>query len=192
MVFSPQREALFQVAKEQIYRYSENPFLLASGKESHHYFNCKKITLHPQYGLMLARIIRDEIFEQAGIVELQAVGGLTMGADPIAYSLGYVYQERSRIVYPLIVRKEAKDHGTGQRIEGEIDRVSSVVLLDDVVTTAGSSIKAVKAFREAGIVVDKAVCIIDRQEGGREALKEEGIELFSVFQKSDFGHTEKS
>lgn len=186
MISRPLTEKLFQMAKNTIYRYSETEFMLASGQMSHHYFNCKRITLNPVSLSLMARAIRDEVLPSAGIVDLQAVGGLTMGADPMAYSLSLSFLEQGKEVFPLIVRKEVKGHGTGKRIEGETEGIKTVLLLDDVVTTAGSSLKAADAFREAGISVTDAVCIVDREEGGREAMDREGIRLHSLFLKSDF------
>ena len=189
----PLSSELFQVSGAEVYKYSEQPFLLASGRESNHYFNCKKITLNPGRLSLLARAIRDEVIPRIGSdYEFQATGGLTLGADPIAYALSLAYLEKGVIKNPLVVRKEAKDHGTGKQIEGDLDGVREVLLLDDVITTAGSSIKAVQALRKAGLQVSRAVCIIDRQEGGREALAREGVELFSVFTRSDFWDEDRS
>lgn len=130
-------------------------------------------------------MLRDEVIPAAGGAPA-AVGGLTLGADPIGISLSLAYNEQGRTVYPLIVRKEVKVHGTGQRIEGAWQDVSEVLVLDDVITTAGSTLSAVTAFREAGLIVKDAVCIVNREEGGEEALREAGIRLHSVFKKSDF------
>ncbi len=185
-MYGPLTERLFEESRSDIYQYREEPFLLASGKRSHHYFNCKKITLIPSRLHLLARAIVEELIPLNMNERPQAVGGLTMGADPLAYAVSLAYHEAGEGVYPLIVRKEAKGHGTGRQIEGELDRVKEVVMLDDVVTTAGSMLKAVAAFRDAGLTVRRAIAIVDRQEGGREALQSEGIELFALFQKSDF------
>lgn len=143
--------------------------------------------MHPAHLAMLADALRGEVIENRLEGIPSSVGGLTMGADPIAYALSLSYREHGQIVYPLIVRKEAKDHGTGKQIEGEVESVDSVLLLDDVITTGGSSLKAAEAFRKAGLKVTHAVCIIDREEGGRESLEKEGITLFSLYRKSDFG-----
>lgn len=177
---------LRDLARPLIYRYSEKPFLLASGASSHHYFNCKSITLHPERLRLLARVICDETMPAAGLSVPAAVGGLTLGADPICYAVSLYYWEKGKLVYPLIVRKEAKGHGTGRQIEGEVESVREVIVMDDVITTAGSTLKAVEALRGAGLSVKNAVCIVDREEGGRENLAKAGIELFSVFRKSEF------
>ena len=179
-------QKLFQQVKGDIYRFSKEPFTLASGQQSQHYFNCKKITLIPDRLLLLADALKKELIPSFQSMIPQAVGGLTLGADPISYALSLSYLNDGKTVFPLIVRKEAKGHGTGKQIEGELEGISEVLVLDDVITTAGSTLKAVNAFRNAGIRVEQAVCIVDRQEGGREALAEEGIALHSLFLKSDF------
>jgi len=180
------REKLLEISRGEIYRFSEEPFTLASGKKSNHYFNCKKITLIPERLRLLATSIRDEILPGNQIAIPQAAGGLTLGADPIAVALSLAFLENGRTVFPLIVRKEAKGHGTGQKIEGEWQNIKEVLVLDDVITTGGSTQKAVEAFRAAGIAVHTAVCIIDREEGGREALEKDGVRLLSLFKKTDF------
>jgi len=179
-------QKLFQLARNDIYKFRSEPFTLASGQQSQHYFNCKKITLIPDRLSLLAEAIRKEIIPDFYHKIPEAVGGLTLGADPISYSLSLSYHNAGQRVFPLIVRKEAKGHGTGQQIEGEKDLVSEVIVLDDVITTAGSTLKAVHAFRNFGISVNYAVCIVDREEGGREALQAENISLHSLFKKSDF------
>lgn len=181
----PLARELFEKSRNLIYQFREEPFILASGRKSRHYFNCKKVTLYPDRLALLARTLRDEVIPGAGLSPA-AVGGLTLGADPIGISLALAYIEKGRTVYPLIVRKEAKGHGTGQRIEGAWQEVSEVLVLDDVITTAGSTLNAVSAFREAGLQVKDAVCIINREEGGEDALRDAGIRLHSVFKKSDF------
>lgn len=177
---------MFDYMKEYVYRYSEKPFLLASGKESNHYFNCKEITLHPERLSRLSQALIELVIEKnLGIVP-ESIGGLTLGADPISYGLALSYAQKSKIVYPLVVRKEIKNHGTQKRIEGYFQKVKTCLVVDDVITTGGSTLKAVEALREAGIEVRHGICILDREEGGWELLKENGIEMFSLFKKSDF------
>lgn len=187
---APRTRELFEVCAGEIYAFREAPFTLASGMRSHHYFNCKKITLVPERLRLLALVLRDELIPSLNFPGglPRAAGGLTLGSDPIAYALSLAYQEIGVDCYPVVVRKEAKQHGTGRRIEGEWPEgaVQEVLLIDDVITTGGSSLKAVHALREAGLKVTQGVCIVDREEGGRENLAAEGVELFAVFQKRDF------
>ena len=187
-----QSEELLQFIHEHVYRYRQEPFTLASGRQSRHYFNCKKITLAPAPLRLLARVIIEETLPNLSLPEPEAVGGLTLGADPIAYAVALEYFTRGRTVYPLVARKEAKDHGTGRQVEGEVERISGLLVLDDVITTGGSTLKAVAAFRKVGLRVDRALCIVDREEGGRENLAAEGVELLSIFKKSDFQSEERS
>jgi orotate phosphoribosyltransferase len=181
-------ESIFGLIKEHAYGYREEPFTLASGRRSHHYFNCKKITLHPRRLRSLCMAIHHRFFQGGLLAVPPAVGGLTLGADPISYGLTLYLMERGHDCYPLIVRKEAKGHGTGQQIEGALDTLSGadVIALDDVITTGGSTLKAIQALREAGLKVSHALCIIDRQEGGSEALASHDVTLHSMFRKSDF------
>lgn len=178
------RQELYNTIQTYAYQYRTEPFTLASGRQSHHYFNCKKITLVPERLSVLCRLLRDHILKTPPA----AAGGLTLGADPIAYGLSLAYLEKGIRMMPVVVRKEPKDHGTASQIEADFDsgRIDEILVLDDVITTAGSTLKAVRAIRQAGFKVRLAVCIIDREEGGRQALKEEGLDLISVFKKSDF------
>jgi orotate phosphoribosyltransferase len=185
-MMSEKRKKLFEISGKEIYQYREQPFQLSSGGTSNHYFNCRKITLIPERLLLLSEIIRDEILPEAQVTDFDSIGGLTMGADPIVFAVSLSMLNLNRNVYPLIVRKEAKGHGLGHKIEGEFSNSKKLILIDDVVTTAGSGIKALEAFRESGIAVDYAVCVIDREEGGSEALALKGVRLLSVFKKSDF------
>ncbi|WP_108975714.1 orotate phosphoribosyltransferase [Leptospira ryugenii] len=179
------KNQVFEWMKSYAYRFSEKPFRLASGKESQHYFNCKEITLHPERLHLLCEVLIEEVIPKFPGT-FGAIGGLTLGADPLTYGLALAYQARGIQKYPLIIRKEAKDHGTGQQVEGFHKEVKQCLVLDDVITTGGSTIKAVRALREVGIEVTKGVCILDRQEGGREALEKEGIHMEALFRKEDF------
>ncbi|MCZ8344085.1 MAG: orotate phosphoribosyltransferase [Leptospira sp.] len=179
------RESLFQWMTQYVYRYAETPFQLASGLESHHYFNCKEITLHPKRLAVLAEFIVSELVRKIP-ESFEAVGGLTLGADPMAYAIALEFQKQGKLVYPLVVRKEPKGHGTGQQIEGYWKEVKQCLVLDDVITTGGSTLKAVKALREAGIQVTSGVCILDREEGGFENLQKEAVQMYPIFKKAEF------
>lgn len=184
--YGPLTARLLEESAPLIYMYRDEAFTLASGRMSHHYFNCKKITLHPARLMLAVRAIRDELIPGAGLALPAAAGGLTLGADPLAYAFSLACLEKGHTCMPVVVRKEAKGHGTGRQIEGELDGISDVLVLDDVITTAGSTLKAVAALREAGKRVSTAICIVDREEGGRAALEAESVQLLSLFRKSDF------
>ncbi|EMJ97969.1 orotate phosphoribosyltransferase [Leptospira sp. WS58.C1] len=184
------REELFQLIQTHAYRFREEPFTLASGKKSRHYFNCKEITLHPQRLELLCKYIVEKHLPESGLDGEEAFGGLTMGADPICFGIALEYRKHSKNVFPLIVRKQAKDHGTKNLVEGGVNAVKSCVVVDDVITTGGSTLQAIKSLRDAGLEVKACICILDREEGGRKAIEEEGIQVFPLFKKSEFGSLE--
>ena len=169
------KEEFLKLLKENAYKKGE--FKLSSGKTSEHYVNCKPLTLSGR-GLTLSSLL---LLKE---VETSYVGGLTLGADPLVSGVALVSALDSRLVNGLIVRKEAKGHGTQAWIEGPtLPEGSKVTVLEDVITTGGSSIKAVKRLRDAGYVVNRIVSIIDRQENGEAdtAMKLAGLELYSLF-----------
>ena len=152
-------------------------FTLSSGKTSDHYVNCKPVTLTGR-GLTLASMM---LLEH---VNTRVVAGLTLGADPLVSGVAVCSALDMRLVDALIVRKEAKGHGTQAWIEGpEIPEGTKITVLEDVITTGGSAIKAVKKLRDAGYKVDRIVAVVDRQEDSEAdiAMKEEGLELISLF-----------
>ena len=169
------KDELLKMLKENAYRKGE--YTLSSGKKSDHYVNCKPVTLTGR-GLTLASMM---LLEH---VNTRVVAGLTLGADPLVSGVAVCSALDMRLVDALIVRKEAKGHGTQAWIEGrEYPEGTKVVVLEDVITTGGSAIKAVKKLRDAGYKVDRVVTVVDRQEDGEAdaAMKEEGLELKSLF-----------
>jgi len=175
------KEELLKLLKENAYRKGE--FKLSSGKTSEHYVNCKPVTLNGR-GLTLASVMLLEHVER----DSAAVGGLTLGADPIVSGVVVVAGLDKRLIDGLIVRKEPKGHGTEAWIEGpELPEGSKVTVLEDVITTGGSAIKAVKRLRDAGYKVERVVSIVDRQENDEAttAMKLAGIELYSIFTLED-------
>ncbi len=172
------KEELLKLLKE--YAYKKGEFKLSSGKTSEHYLNCKPVTLTGR-GLTLTSLL---MLEQ---VKTNIVAGLTLGADPLVCGVSLVSALDGRLVNALIVRKEPKGHGTEAWIEGLLPpKDTKVTVLEDVVTTGGSAIKAVEKLRDAGYIVEKVVAVVDRQEGGEEAMKEAGLELVSIFKLSEF------
>ena len=171
------KEELLEMLKEKAYRKGE--FKLSSGKTSEHYVNCKPVTLTGR-GLTLPSMMRVEH------VDTKVVAGLTLGADPLVSGVAVCSALDMRLINALIVRKEPKGHGTGAWIEGpEFPKGTKVTVLEDVVTTGGSSIKAVDKLRDAGYVVERVVTIVDRQEGGKDAMMDAGLELCSLFTIED-------
>ena len=171
------KEELLSMIKEKAYRKGE--FKLSSGKTSEHYVNCKPVTLTGR-GLTLISVMMLEY------VETPVVAGLTLGADPLVSGVAVCSALDKKLIDALIVRKEPKGHGTGAWIEGpEFPKGTKVTVLEDVVTTGGSSIKAVEKLRDAGYEVNRIVTIVDRQEGGERAIIDAGLELKSLFTIDD-------
>jgi len=161
--------------------YKEGDFVLSSGQRSSYYINGKQVTLHPAGAVGVGRILLPLLPE-----DTQAVAGLTLGADPIVTAVSVVAAYAGRAIAPLIIRKEAKGHGTQAYIEGlTLPANSSVVVLEDVVTTGGSALKAVERLRDAGYSVDQVISLVDRQQGGAELYEREGLKFQAVFTIQD-------
>jgi len=169
------RDELLELLKKDAYKKGE--YTLSSGKKSEHYVNCKPVTLSGR-GLTLASLM---MLQE---VKTSYVAGLTLGADPLVSGVSLVSALDSRLVNGLIVRKEAKGHGTQAWIEGLLPPEGTIItVLEDVITTGGSAIKAVEKLRDAGYVVNTVVSIVDRQEDdeANQAMKLSGLELKSLF-----------
>ncbi|MGF1537161.1 MAG: orotate phosphoribosyltransferase [Elainellaceae cyanobacterium] len=157
--------------------YQEGEFTLSSGQRSRYYINGKQATLHPQGGLLVGQVLLPMI-PQAAV----AVAGLTLGADPIVTAVSVVAATQGRSLAALIVRKEAKGHGTQAYIEGPtLPEGSPVVVLEDVVTTGQSALKAVTRLREAGYRVEQVISLVDRLQGGAELYREHDLAFQAVF-----------
>ncbi|MCX7983192.1 MAG: orotate phosphoribosyltransferase [Syntrophales bacterium] len=162
-----QKRRLIEIIIEKSFQYREDPpFVLASGKTSHYYFNCKPTTLDPE-GMNL---IGEILYSMLANTSVTAAGGLTLGADPMANALSVISYQKGRPIKSFIVRKERKDHGTMSSIEGNVRAGEVVAILDDVITTGGSTIMAIERAKEAGLIVERAIALIDREEGGRENI----------------------
>lgn len=158
-------------------------FTLASGKASGYFFDMKKTMFDPEGASLIGELLCDLIVQES---DCKAVGGLEMGAVPIALAIAMKSQERGKPIDAFFVRKEVKDHGTAKLIDGNFTPGSKVLVLEDVTTTGGSAMKAVAAVRAQGGKVEKIVTIVDRLEGARENLKKEGLKLISLFTNDDF------
>ena len=170
------RDEFISLLKEKAYRKGE--FTLSSGEKSEHYVNCKPVTLQSDALLFISWCMLECLED-----DVVAVGGLTLGADPLVsgVTMASAIADEKPSVNGLIVRKEPKGHGTGAWIEGPLPpKGSKVTVLEDVVTTGGSAIKAAEKFRAAGYIVDRVVAIVDRQEG-YDALESAGLDLISLF-----------
>jgi orotate phosphoribosyltransferase len=161
-----ERARLLTLLREESLMFGD--FTLASGKKSRYYFDSKKTTLLPEGAYLTARAVLALLRDRS--VRADAIGGLTLGADPIVCPVAALSHLEGPPLRAFIVRKEAKEHGTGRRIEGSVPAGSRVVIVDDVVTTAGSTLQAIRASEEAGLLVVAVVCLVDREEGGAEKL----------------------
>jgi orotate phosphoribosyltransferase len=148
-------------------------FTLASGRRSTLYIDCRLTTMSPE-GLALVGPLGLAALDEAGWAP-DAVGGLTLGADPVSYAIAYASALAGRPVRAFTVRKEPKQHGTGRLIEGPFRSGDRVVVVEDVITTGGSALKAVEAVRAAGGTPVGVLAVVDREEGGREAIEAAGL-----------------
>ncbi|OBQ13374.1 MAG: orotate phosphoribosyltransferase [Anabaena sp. LE011-02] len=161
--------------------YQEGDFVLSSGQRSSYYINGKQVTLHPQGALAMARLLLPILPE-----DTQAVAGLTLGADPIVSAVSVVSVYENRLIPALIIRKEAKGHGTMAYIEGpSLPQGAKVVVLEDVVTTGQSALKAVERLQAAGYTVDRVISLIDRLQGGGALYESAGLQFEALFTIQD-------
>jgi len=160
--------------------YREGDFTLSSGKKSSFYVDLKATTLHPEGVFRIGEAALDLLMRQD--LRVQGVGGLTLGADPLATAISLAARVRGLSWPAFIVRKEPKGHGTSQYIEGteNLPPGAQVLVLEDVVTTGGSSIKAIERLREAGYRPIATLTVVDREEGGAEAIRKAGLEFFTL------------
>ena len=155
---------------------------LRSGATSNYYIDCREVTLSPDGLALVARLMLESLPNT-----VQAVGGPTLGADPIAAGICLLSGQMGRPLPAFIVRKEAKDHGRGKRIEGPVGAGLCVAVVEDTVTTGGALAEAISAVEAAGMVVGAVRCIVDREAGGLEALRARGYDAYALFTASDLG-----
>lgn len=158
-------------------------FTLASGRQSSFYIDCRLTTMSPRglssIGPIGLSVIRDRGWDA------DSVGGLTLGADPVSYAISYASAETSKPLRAFTVRKEAKTHGTGKLIEGPFESSDRVVVVEDVITTGGSALKAAEIIRAAGATILGVLAVVDREEGGREAIEAAGYQVASMTKVSE-------
>ena len=163
-------------------------FTLASGRASTLYIDARLTTMSPDGLALIGRLGLASLREAAWNVD--SVGGLTLGADPVSYAIAHASalaaaHDGSRLVRAFTVRKEAKQHGTGRLIEGPFASGDRVAVIEDVITTGGSALRAVEAVRAAGGLVVGVLALVDREEGGREALQDAGLPVHALTRASD-------
>ena len=180
------RKDLLTFLAQKSYKFGD--FSLSSGKKSSHYVNCKPVSLSGKGLVSISSLFLSHIDLNA-----LAVAGLTLGADPLVSGVVVLAAQQKRELSGLIVRKEAKGHGTGAWLEGPLPPKGSLItVLEDVVTTGGSSLKAVNQLRKEGYLVEKVVTIVDRKEGGESAMKEADLDLVSLFKLDEIVERAKS
>lgn len=180
------KKRLIALIKERSFKYSPEPtFKLSSGGVSKFYFNMKPTTYSPE-GLYLIGTLVYQKIKESGYTP-KGIGGLTLGADPIALAVARVSYDEKDSIEAFVVRKEPKKYGMGLQIEGNIAPGDHVVIIDDVVTTGSSTIKAIEAAEQQGLVIDAVIVLVDRDEQeGRKRISERGYPVFSILTVHDF------
>ena len=165
--------------------YREGDFVLASGRRSSFYVDVRRTSLTAEGAALIGETLLELMLAQGWRPD--GVGGMTLGADPLTTAVGIAAHRAGVPLSCFIVRKQAKDHGTGRQIEagGDLPDGGAVVVLDDTVTTGGSTLQSVEALQRAGYRVLGALCLVDREEGGAQALADAGVALVPLFRLSD-------
>ncbi len=177
------RESLRRLLLERSVK--RGSFVLASGQQSSYYIDCRLATMSAE-GMDLIGRMGWEAIQRSGW-RPAAVGGLTMGADPVAYAIAAASFGSPAPIDAFSVRKEAKDHGTARRIEGNFNPGDAVVVVEDVITSGGSALKALAAVEEGGGTVLGVLAVVDREEGGRAVLETEGRRVVTLISASHLG-----
>ena len=192
----PTKEEMFRMFRDRLLKdlqtdaYRKGDYTLSSGKKTNHYVNCKPVSLSGEGSILIGTLLLDLVED-----ETLAIAGLTLGADPLVTSVAmtsWLDPERRRCkLDALIIRKEAKDHGTTSQIEGRLPvQGCKIAVLEDVVTTGESAMKAVRVLREAGYKVEQVLSIVDRQENDEadDLFEKENIEFVSLFNLDDISY----
>jgi len=176
------KQELIEVICKKSFKYTEEPsFKLVSGKMSQYYVNCKPVTLHPRGMFLVGHLIFDNIKD----LKPDGIGGLTFGADPVAMATAFVSELKGSPINAFSIRKTRKDHGIIRWVEGDMKSGQRVVIIDDVVTTGGSTIKAVERAVSEGLDVVKAVILVDRQEGGLENVRKHVKDVSAIITRDE-------
>lgn len=175
------RNALQALIREKALKFGT--FQLASGKTASFYLDCRQVTLHGHGALLIA----EGMLQLMGDSLPDAVGGMAIGADPITAAIITRASARGQQINGFIVRKETKEHGRKQMVEGPVVAGQRVVVVEDVVTTGGSALKAIQYVEDFGLEVVGVMAVVDRMEGGREAFESRGYALSTLFTVRDFG-----
>jgi len=175
------RDALQQLIRHKALKFGD--FTLSSGKKASYYLDCRQVTLDAQG----ARLVGEGMLDLLSDDLPDLVGGMAIGADPITASILTLAGLKGLPLRGVMVRKEAKQHGTGKLVEGPFQPGESIAIVEDVVTTGGSSLAAIERCEAVGLHIQRVLAIIDRLEGGREAFEQRGYQLKTLFTIRDFG-----
>lgn len=171
-----------EILVKDSFQYSETPqFRLVSGKTSQFYIDCKKTT----YNAEAMNLIGEILFSKMSGIQLDAIGGLTLGADPIAFAVSMISFQKGRPIKSFVIRKKPKEHGMKYSIEGKLEGVKRVVIVEDVVTTGQSTLDAITKAEEAGLEIVKVFALVDREEGGKEEVLKRVRNFEALFTKSE-------
>lgn len=177
------RERLKELIREKALKFGD--FTLASGKTAKYYLDGKQVVLDSEGAMLIGEGIFELIIE--GGVFPDAVGGMAIGADPITASILTIAGTQGVPLKGCMVRKEAKEHGTQKFVEGPVQSGDHIIVVEDVVTTGGSSLLAIERLEAAGLIIDEVIAIIDRMEGGKDNFISRGYKFRSLFTIEDFG-----
>ena len=181
----PMKKRLIDLILSRSFKFAKKPaFKLASGKKSNFYFNCKPTTLNPE-GMFLIGSLLFGLIKGEKRWRVKAVGGLTLGADPVAAAIAFTSYIKKKPLEAFVVRKEPKKHGTMLWIEGNLKKGDRALIVEDVITTGKSTKEAIKRARQAGLKVQGVVVLIDRQEGGKETIEAMGLPFKALLTKEE-------
>ena len=179
---SPAKPRLVELVKELAVVHGK--VTLSSGIEADYYVDLRRATLHHEAAPLIGQVMLD-LLDDAGITDFDAVGGLTMGADPVATAVLHQAAARGRKVDAFVVRKAAKAHGMGRQVEGPDVRGRKVVVVEDTSTTGGSPLTAAKALEEAGAIIVAVATVVDRATGAQKVIEDAGYKYFSAIGLTD-------
>lgn len=176
------KQELIQLLCRKSFKYSEEPvFKLVSGKRSQFYVNCKPTALSPRGMYLIGHLMFDAVKE----LDAAGIGGMTFGADPMAVATAFVSALKQQPMSAFSIRKTQKDHGIAKWIEGDLSPGQRVVIIDDVATTGGSTIQAIERAQAEGLVVVKALVLVDRQEGGLENIQKHVSDVSAIITRDE-------
>ncbi|MEA2101338.1 MAG: orotate phosphoribosyltransferase [Thermodesulfobacteriota bacterium] len=173
------RTALKELVKKDALRIGA--FVLASGKRSDLYVDMRKVTLNPAGAVIIGSVIYEIIRD----MDIDAIGGMSLGADPIATAASIIAYQRGKEINAFLVRKEKKSHGTQNWIEGPISPGQKVVVVEDVITTGGSTLMAIERIEESGLLVEMVIAVFDRSEGGKQVIESRGYRVNPILCRED-------